>query len=45
LEGPLSKAILKGDVRDGMTVNVDLRDGKLAFGGLGAAPGGQAASA
>jgi ATP-dependent Clp protease ATP-binding subunit ClpB len=45
LEGPLSKAILKGEVRDGMTVGVDLRDGKLVFGGLTAAKGGQAASA
>jgi ATP-dependent Clp protease ATP-binding subunit ClpB len=37
LEGPLSKAILKGEIRDGMTVSVDAKDGRLAFTGMAAA--------
>ena len=44
LEGPLSKAILKGDVRDGMAVGVDAREGKIVLGAL-AQPGAKAASA
>jgi ATP-dependent Clp protease ATP-binding subunit ClpB len=45
VEGPLSKAILKGEIREGMTVGVDVREGKLVFGALTAQKGGQAQSA
>jgi ATP-dependent Clp protease ATP-binding subunit ClpB len=44
LEGPLSKAILKGEVRDGMAVGVDVRDGRIVLGAL-AQPAAKAASA